>query len=48
MSYYYISDSDNEEPENTPEELQAIYYNITSMLDYVANRYLREGVYKYN
>ena len=44
----YISDSDDEEPENTPEELQAIYDNIGNMIDYVAKRYLREGLYAYN
>ena len=44
----YVYDSDEEEPENTPEELQAIYDNIDSMIDYVAKRYLQERMYKYS
>ena len=47
MNYYYVSDSDNEDPENTQEELTAIYDNIDDMIDYVANRYLRNRFYSY-
>ena len=43
----YVYDSDDEEQENTPEELQAIYDNIDNMIDYVARRYLHERLYSY-
>ena len=47
MSYWYHSDDDYEEIENTPEELDIIDEHIDNMIDYVANQYLRNRIYQY-
>ena len=47
MYYDSDSDSDFEEQENTPEELEVIYNHIGDMIDYVAKKYLENGIYKY-
>ena len=47
MYYDSDSDSDFEEQENTPEELEVIYKHIGDMIDYVAKKYLDNGIYKY-
>ena len=51
MNHWY-SDSDEEyeleQQDNTPDELDAIYSSIDSMIDYVVKRYLDNRTYEYH